>query len=211
MILEKRQQQAESVDDDASAFGFELNFHDNTLTAANESQIFQNHQIQIGAFQVHQQRKKTSREKMKHFLENRHNKKIEKRLSKEQKVETSEEEKFQEKLHERMEHQDKKFNKTMYGLQRNMTHLTQTVSEAFIMMSQAMNLGSFSTPIPVTPRQDFPNFPMIPRFISPMIPSSDFGYSEGLTNNSGNNSSSKNDLLGKTDDYTENQNTYFSP
>ena len=48
---------AESVDD-ASAFGFELNFYDDTLTAANESQI------QIRAFQVLQQK---SREKMKNF------------------------------------------------------------------------------------------------------------------------------------------------
>ena len=44
----------------------------------------------------------------------------------------------------------------MYGLQRNMVHLTQTVSQEFIMMSQTINQGSFSTAIPATPRQDFP-------------------------------------------------------
>ena len=89
-------------------------------------------------------------------------------LSKEQKVGTLEEQKFQEKLLERMEHQDKTFNETMYGLQGNMAHLAQTVSQAFITMTQ----GSFSTQIPATPRQDFPNFPMTPRFICPMPPSS---------------------------------------
>ena len=46
--------------------------------------------------------KKTSREKMKDFLENMRNKKIERKLSKEQKFGTSEEQKFQEKLLERM-------------------------------------------------------------------------------------------------------------
>ena len=34
-----------------------------------------------------------------------------------------------------MEHQDKTFNETMYGLQGNMAHLTQTVSQAFITMT----------------------------------------------------------------------------
>ena len=88
---------------------------------------------------------------MKGFLENRCHKKIERTPSKEQNVGTSEEQKFQEKLLERMEHQDKMFNEIMYGLQRNMAQLTQTVSQTCIMMSQAMSQSSFSTPIPATP------------------------------------------------------------
>ena len=81
------------------------------------------------------------------------------KLSKEHNVGTTKEQKFQEKVLERIEHEDKMFTKTMYGLQRNLAHLTQTASEALIIMSQAINQGSFSTTIPATPRQDFPNFP----------------------------------------------------
>ena len=102
---------------------------------------------------------------MKDFIENKRNKKIESKQSKEQKVGTTEEQKFQKKVLEGMEHKDKIFSKTVYGLQRNLAHLTQTVSEAFIMMLQAMNQGSFSTPIPTIPQQDFTNFPITPRFI----------------------------------------------
>ena len=102
---------------------------------------------------------------MKDFTENKRNKKIESKQSKEQKVGTTEEQKFQKKVLEGMEHKDKIFSKTVYSLQRNLAHLTQTVSEAFIMMLQAMNQGSFSTPIPAIPRQDFTNFPITPRFI----------------------------------------------
>ena len=77
--------------------------------------IFQKRQIQIRAFQVHQQKK--SLEKMKDFLENKRNKKTESKLSKEQKVGTTEEPKFQEKVLERMKHKDNMFIKTVYGLQ----------------------------------------------------------------------------------------------
>ena len=62
------------------------------------------------------------------------NYKKKRKLSKEQKVGRSEEQKFQEKLLERIEYQDKIFNKIMYGLQRAMTHLTQTLLQAFMMM-----------------------------------------------------------------------------
>ena len=65
------------------------------------------------------------------------------------------------------------------------------------MMSQAMTQGSFITPIPMTPRQDFPSFPMTPRFISPMTPSFNLDYSGGSANNNGNNSSSKTSLRPK--------------
>ena len=71
-------------------------------------------------------------------------KKIKRKLSKEQKVGTLGEQKFQGKLLKRMKHQDKSFNETMYGLQRNVAHLTQAVSKAFIMMLQAMNQSSMS-------------------------------------------------------------------
>ena len=182
-----------------------LNFHDHTLIAANESQNISETSNSDQSLSS----ASTSREKMKDFLENRHNKKIERKLSKEQKVATSEEQKFQEKLLESMEHQDKTFNETLYSLQRNMAHLTQTVSQTFVMMPQAMNQGSFSTPTPATPRQDFPSFSITPRFISPVTPSSNFDYYGGLTNNNENNSSSKNDLSGKTDDHTEDQNPFF--
>ena len=77
------------------------------------------------------------------------------------------------------------YTKTMYGLQRNLAHLTQTVSEALIIMSQAINQGSFSTPIPATPRQDFLNFPMTPKFISPMTSSSNFDHSGSSAYNNG--------------------------
>ena len=101
--------------------------------------IFQNRQIQIRTLQVHQQRQKTSREKMKDLKDRK---------------ETIKRTKSWEKLIERMEHQDKTLDGTMYSLQRNIAPPTQTVSQAFIMMSQAMNQGSLSTPIPATPRQD---------------------------------------------------------
>ena len=98
-----------------------LNFHDHTLIAANESQNISETSNSDQSLSS----ASTSREKMKDFLENRHNKKIERKLSKEQKVTTSEEQKFHEKLLESMEHQDKTFNETLYSLQRNMAHLTQ--------------------------------------------------------------------------------------
>ena len=98
-----------------------------------------------------------------------------------------------------------------------MAHLTHTVSEEFIIMTQAMSQGQFQlhhgTPIPVTPQHTNSGTPKpghtnssyttTPRLISPVTPSSKFDYSGRSRNNYENNLSSKEDPSGKNDGHTK--------
>ena len=90
----------------------------------------------------------TSREKMEKMLEKRRNKKNQTKLSKAQTSANSEEEKFQKNLLERMEKQDNLFRESMQSLQKNVRTLTQTVTQAFLMMGQIMNQGMPHNPPP---------------------------------------------------------------
>ena len=87
----------------------------------------------------------------------------------------------------------------MYCVRKHGTPDTNFVKSIY----HDVTFSSFSTPIPATPRQDFPNFPMIPKHIYPMTPISNFDYSGGSANNNGNNLSSENDFSGKADDHAE--------
>ena len=89
---ERTDQQAEqdpagSVDDDASAFGSELNFHDDTLAAANENQDTSETSSSDHPFKCINRPKKTSHKKMKDFTENMYLKKLKGSYQKNKKVE----------------------------------------------------------------------------------------------------------------------------
>ena len=76
--------------------------------------MFQKHQIQIRASQVHQQKKNINwiNERFRKQLKRKSKKKKWKEAKKNKKLE-HQEQKFQEKLLEIMEYQDKMFNQTM--------------------------------------------------------------------------------------------------
>ena len=72
---------------------------------------------------------------MEEMLKNRRNKRIQRKLPKAQTSTNSEQEKFQKNLLERMETQDNLFQENMQSLHI----LTQTITQAFLMMGQRMN------------------------------------------------------------------------
>ena len=90
----------------------------------------------------------TSREKMEEMLENRRNKRVQRKLPKTQTSTNSEEEKFQRNLLERMERQDNLFRESMQSLQENVRTLTETMTQAFLMMRQIRNQGVPRNPPP---------------------------------------------------------------
>ena len=93
-------------------------------------------------------RGQTSREKMEEMLQNRRNKRIQRKLPKAQISTNSEKEKFQQNLLEKMERQDNLFRESMQSLQENVRTLTQTITQAFLMMGQIMNQGVPRNPPP---------------------------------------------------------------
>ena len=84
-------------------------------------------------------RGQTSRDQMEEILANRRNKRIQRKLPTAQTCANSEEEKFQQNLLERMERQDNVFQECMQSLQENVHTLTQTMTQAFLMIGQIMN------------------------------------------------------------------------
>ena len=72
---------------------------------------------------------------MEEMLKNRRNKRIQRKLPKAQTSTNSEQEKFQKNLLERTETQDNLFRGSMQSLHI----LTQTITQAFLMMGQRMN------------------------------------------------------------------------
>ena len=115
---------------------------------------------------------------MKEFLDNRRNKKIERNVSNKRK----EEQNFRQKLLKKMEQQDK-FNEMMVGFQQNMTQLTQTMSNALLMMAQALNQNQCAPPtMPFFSNQEF--FSSSPNVTPPILQQSIFTRFEQSNKNS---------------------------
>ena len=147
----------------SSAFGCELNFHDDALAAANESQNISETSNSDQNLSSASTKKTKLRKKMKGFLKNRPNKKFKGSYEKNKKLE-----------HQRSKSFRKNWLKEWNMKIKRLTKLCMAYYESWhTWHKQCYKHSTFLW------------------LFSPMIPPSNFDYSGQSTNSNGNNSSSK--------------------